>query len=1486
MGFSKHFLATIATALLAVPALTFDSSAQTPPLIYGFMDESDEWRDLQDQAYSQYGFYTFRPDGSMPFTPVSSISADNEWANDGAVYADGKYYCYSVNGTWMKYTLNFKVLDANTWKVVASNSFTYTYGDAQSEESQKAYLIPSDLAYDAINDVIYASVRRFNSDQMPMLCTVDKATGVLTRIASIPNMAALTADATGQLYGIGLEDTKLYKVGKDGTATAIGATGWYPSRDRKLSATYDFTSGTIYWSFFGFSNSRDRNYNENAVWGMLKIDPATAEATMTWNYPRDQRFSSINIINAHPLAPADITDLSFLPDANESNNAVVTFTVPSKTASQTSISSNVDLTLTLDDEVYCTASAAPGSTFTRSITGLEPGNHTLAVDAVYNGRSGNRAYARTFFGVDVPEAVTNLVLTADESKTVATLTWDAPLLGTNGSQVDPSKIRYRIVRYPGEEVVKRSHAETTFTETIEHPYSRTSYVVTPYHVDSPGDLGKGRRSNYVMMGVDIEPPYSETFDTQSAFDTFTTIDVDGDGSDEWASPCWKYDYEYLCAFYYGRNGINANDWLITPPLKLDPDKLYKLTFQHYAYYGYGSHFQVWTGNAPTVEGMTTMIMDVRKTTTAYDTPGVKEEVIFAAPNAERYVGFVHLSQNMEHLSLDNIKIDVYGDARVPAKVNNLTATPIGDEELRLSFEMPSVTAAGKPLEGKLSAEIYRPGNSKPAATIKDLAPGAKVDWDDPDAIRGINTYIVVAVNNYGQGLESELTLDLTPARPESVTNAKARYINDRQVEITWEPSATAIADPSIQLRYLVFRIIPGENGPSYEIIGRDIADTRFVDDNPRYGLDQTCQQYVQYYVEPVTGSGEGYATLTQGATVGAAYTLPFSETWPYAAQESLPWLKGGNGATWYVVNSAYDPMAPAYDTPGMIRCECNYGESVGTATYISPRIDLTTKSNPKLTFAMWQESTYASDVALSVGVDVEGEGTTYTSTSFKAQSSEKGWKVFEVDLSKWANKKRVSIVLTGKSRADQNIHVDALKIDGSEITGAVAGAYIVGPADVREDQTETYEAFVANTSGAEVKNVAVEITDGSKTVANMTISSIAPNSVGSATFDFTPAASNVGKTTLAMKLKSGSTTFDASTATKELRVKAANYSTIHNLGAKVTQKGIELKWTAPTRTEQPAEEIDGFEAYTSFTIDSIGGWTTHDGDQFHPFRFADGNGGKLHWPNCEELQSFIVFNPGKLSVTTPFKPNAGQHMAISWGSPEGANNDWLISPELSGDAQLISFFASSVLGGDKEYFHILASSTDNRPESFMRISGKEPLTVTSSWELYHFALPEGTKYFAINYVGEKRDGIMIDDVMLHSYHNALIADGYNIYRDGVKLNDRIVTSRCWTDTDFDPADTYTYVVKPLFNGKEGNASNECEINPSALGVATAPGAPVVSAIAGAIVVDNAGSALVEVFTPDGKLIASTRADNHIEINMAPGIYIVKAGATKAKITVR
>jgi hypothetical protein len=109
----------------------------------------------------------------------------------------------------------------------------------------------------------------------------------------------------------------------------------------------------------------------------------------------------------------------------------------------------------------------------------------------------------------------------------------------------------------------------------------------------------------------------------------------------------------------------------------------------------------------------------------------------------------------------------------------------------------------------------------------------------------------------------------------------------------------------------------------------------------------------------------------------------------------------------------------------------------------------------------------------------------------------------------------------------------------------------------------------------------------------------------------------------------------------------------------------------------------------------------------------------------------------------------------------------MISPELTGEAQTISFWARELTDQyGAETFEVLASSTDNASTSFTQVASLS--STTTEWAEFTADLPEGTKYFAIRHTSNDIFALFVDDI---TYKPAAAPagtqpDGFNIYLDG------------------------------------------------------------------------------------------------------------------------
>ena len=169
------------------------------------------------------------------------------------------------------------------------------------------------------------------------------------------------------------------------------------------------------------------------------------------------------------------------------------------------------------------------------------------------------------------------------------------------------------------------------------------------------------------------------------FASWTVIDANQDGS------TWKYDADAAPSrVFYNYNSANqADDWLISPAIEIPADGSYVVSYE-YKGSAYSEAFEVYTGAAPTVEGMTAKIAEYN---------AVKDDVagdlIFIDAKAGKlHIGF-HCTSNKDLFRLYINKVSVIEASNpVDLQVSKIIA-PISGEGMGQEAVTVEVTNSGR-----------------------------------------------------------------------------------------------------------------------------------------------------------------------------------------------------------------------------------------------------------------------------------------------------------------------------------------------------------------------------------------------------------------------------------------------------------------------------------------------------------------------------------------------------------------------------------------------------------------------------------------------------------------------------------------------------------------------------------------------------------------------------------------------------------------------
>jgi|GEM_PF-2413280 len=203
---------------------------------------------------------------------------------------------------------------------------------------------------------------------------------------------------------------------------------------------------------------------------------------------------------------------------------------------------------------------------------------------------------------------------------------------------------------------------------------------------------------------------------------------------------------------------------------------------------------------------------------------------------------------------------------------------------------------------------------------------------------------------------------------------------------------------------------------------------------------------------------------------------------------------------------------------------------------------------------------------------------------------------------------------------------------------------------------------------------------------------------------------------------------------------------VQSLTATDAVGGIDLSWSF----QNPVSEfVDDFESYEefSFTMDP---WTLVDVDGYTTYGFQS-----VSFPNAGSPMAYIVFNPDSTDPAIDSPAHSGSQYAASFASTTAPNNDWMISPLVSADANTeLSFFAKSYTDQyGLERFKVAVSTTDTDPASFTVISNGDYVEAPVDWTEFTYDLSAYAGqniYVAIQCVSNNAFIFFVDDVSITS----------------------------------------------------------------------------------------------------------------------------------------
>lgn len=889
-----------------------------------------------------------------------------------------------------------------------------------------------------------------------------------------------------------------------------------------------------------------------------------------------------------------------------------------------------------------------------------------------------------------------------------------------------------------------------------------------------------------MCAQNVTLPWTQTFEEESAFERFTVLDANTDDQ--------AFKFNLISQAASCSRTIQADDWLFSPKVALKAGKTYSLAF---VVSGESQNaketYEVKIGQGTTVDDMTKTLIEEKEAPEDYVEKATVKTTFSVAADGEYNIGW-HFNTafqfNEGALYIYSIELKEELAAGAPTAVTNATVTPAanGGNSAVINFTAPSTDQSGGVLASLTKIDVYR--GDQLVHTFENPLPGSALSYTDTNVPNGTTTYKLVPSNAQGQGSEVSVSAFVGVDTPAAVAKLNLTYANGK-AQLAWDKVTTGANGAYVNPASVTYTL---KRGKSTELASALTANT--YEDTPTVPEQQ---ELLYYSITPKNEAGEGKVTYSKMVVTGKPYTLPMFESFKNGKMSNF-WLVDYNKRVRWTPLSDEGSFAQDADRGFIAFTPMFDGE---WSRLESGLIDLGTAKEPMLTF-YYKTHTQAEDT-LVVSVSKDYAALDTIKAIPMQTTATRQWIKVELPLKQFVGSKFIQLAFDYKGQSNaSNIYLDNISLVDRQDNDLKA-ELTEAPAHLRVDYPASVVVSVTNIGANAANDYDVVLYNGDKRLASMKGAAVAEGNKVANTLTFTPQRDlgDVANLYAKVEFAADQDLTDNTTDTVSVNVKYPSYPAAKQLQA-VAGTNNKLTWGTPNAPRTQDEPVtESFEDYADFSSQNIGDWSLYDVDNHTVYGFNESS-----FPGMGDRQAWTVFN---YSATTPasgpgWKGHSGNKLLISFGAPRAVTQNWLVSPELPGKAQTISLWEKAYKGDNNETYSVYYSTTGFNRADFQLIADAH--VVPTDWAKAEYNLPEGAKYFAI--VASSKDGFatLIDDITFlpdSSAAQQLTLVGYNIYRDGVKVNSTPVQGNQFTDTV--GGGQYTYTVTAVYDKGESRFSN-------------------------------------------------------------------------------
>ncbi len=992
----------------------------------------------------------------------------------------------------------------------------------------------------------------------------------------------------------------------------------------------------------------------------------------------------------------------------------------------------------------------------------------------------------------------------------------------------------------------------------------------------------------------VEVPFTHDLGkTGTEIKNYIDINVNGDNRK------WQYgtvNGYCACMVPNAADVENNDDWLISVPIHMAAGD-YTLSYE-VGMMGSGAlgvEMDVWLFSEPTLDGKLAEIVPPTRYTIKDLTPyeyncAIPEEGYY-------YVGFHCTTAKADKGTIKLANFGIKNGGYVPpvpqdppaAGELTWTLAPKGELKAHLTYIAPTKTVSGADLT-EISKVVITSRWEVDKFTYENVTPGETIELD-VDMYQGTNnrfTAVAYAGDAAGEKVEYK-NIFCGKDCPLAPTDVKLSLSDDYcSATLSWTaPGEVGEKGGYVDSENLTYYV--------FDAFGSYYDPALFTTDKTSVTIDFPAETQDFYAYQVTAGYGDYYSldTASNIVVAGTPSTLPLLESFKDGYYDGY-WLidqesTGANTQNWGTVDDSFfaglfdpdDPEAPmplkSQDGDNGFYYWLPY-EKDAMFGLVSTRVSIANSENPVLEF-WYQGQGSRLETLIAAGT---GELKPVSVIQLK-ENPTTGWAKASVSLASFKEDGAVQfeLRLTATDNTDANTY--SVPFDNISIRDlkkrSARFVTLAAPKTAKPGETISVKARIENNGLEAFDGAVVSVAVSNGNSVSVPVSALAPDSFEDVEVEFTMpvAIKDTENVAFIVNVADGEGTLAEETV--EAKVVYPVYAPATGLTADVKDNEVTLSWEAPVNDPDAKSVIlEDFEneEYPLMSINGVGGWTVYDGDgkkTYNIFR-------ETYNPYQTAPMAFQLFNRGYAEVPNSYWVDAEAHSGESFmlaPSAQGALNDnHLISPELSGNAQTVTFWAKSFTMTWPESFSVNYSTTGNNPADFtnsvvvngMPANGEVP----EVWTEFSVELPEGAKYFEIVHDSYDSLALFVDDITYEGMSEIpadLAVSGYYVIRDGNAVNEELTEATSYTDKPFGTSQleetrSFEYSVVAVYNYGIAKQSDSCTVEVKN----TITGMELVSAD--------------ELDGQDVYTLSGIKVDRFV----AGGIYIVRNGADAKKVMVR